>query len=332
MRKLPTRCASARSRAARECSQRRRPTIRSCERWSRAADQFIVRRGERKTVIAGYHWFSDWGRDTMIALPGLTLATGRFDVAREILLAFAASVDRGMLPNRFPDAGETPEYNTVDATLWFFEAVRAYAAHTRRRRLRPRETLRRAGGHHRLARARHALRHPRGRRRPAAGRRARRAAHLDGRQGRRLGGHAAHGKPVEIQALWYNALRIMAGSGRRFGDADAAHDSGSPTGRATASARSSGTKRPAVSTTWSTADGRDGAIRPNQIFAVSLFHSDAAATNRRAASSTRCERHLLTPYGLRSLAPVRPAVSRPLRRRRPRAATAPIIRARSGRG
>src|SRR5262249_18555236 len=77
-----------------------------------AADQFVVRRGTGATVIAGYHWFGDWGRDTMIALPGLTLATGRYDDARGMLLAFANSVDRGMLPNRFPDAGETPEYNT----------------------------------------------------------------------------------------------------------------------------------------------------------------------------------------------------------------------------
>ncbi|MGH9839630.1 MAG: glycogen debranching enzyme N-terminal domain-containing protein, partial [Blastocatellia bacterium] len=90
-----------------------------------AADQFIVARGDRKTVIAGYHWFGDWGRDTMIALPGLTLTTKRFDVARGILLEFAQYVDCGMLPNRFPEAGETPEYNTVDATLWYFEAARA---------------------------------------------------------------------------------------------------------------------------------------------------------------------------------------------------------------
>ncbi|MBM3225618.1 MAG: glycogen debranching protein, partial [Candidatus Tectomicrobia bacterium] len=90
-----------------------------------AADQYIVARGAEQTVIAGYHWFSDWGRDTMIALPGLTLTTGRTDTARSILLAFARVVDQGMLPNRFPDAGETPEYNTVDATLWFFEAIRA---------------------------------------------------------------------------------------------------------------------------------------------------------------------------------------------------------------
>src|SRR5581483_2732804 len=95
-----------------------------------AADQYIVTRGDEKTVIAGYHWFSDWGRDTMISLSGLTLPTGHFEVARSILRTFAQHVDQGMLPNRFPDAGETPEYNTVDATLWFFEAVRAYHAYT----------------------------------------------------------------------------------------------------------------------------------------------------------------------------------------------------------
>src|SRR6266705_3949213 len=90
-----------------------------------AADQYIVNRGEQKTVIAGYPWFTDWGRDTMIALPGLTLVTGRNEMARSILCEFAQHVDRGMLPNRFPDAGEAPEYNTIDATLWYFEAVRS---------------------------------------------------------------------------------------------------------------------------------------------------------------------------------------------------------------
>src|SRR5438093_62622 len=95
-----------------------------------AADQFIVARERCKTVIAGYHWFADWGRDTMIALTGLTLTTGRTEIAKSILAEFALHIDQGMLPNRFPDAGETPEYNTVDATLWFFEAVRALLQYT----------------------------------------------------------------------------------------------------------------------------------------------------------------------------------------------------------
>src|SRR5438067_3876697 len=100
-----------------------------------AADQFIVKRGlpeepDGRSIIAGYHWFGDWGRDTMIALPGLTLTTGRADVARQILLAFSRYVGSGMLPNNFPDASGKPEYNTVDAALWFFEAIRQYVVAT----------------------------------------------------------------------------------------------------------------------------------------------------------------------------------------------------------
>ena len=75
-----------------------------------ASDQYLVSRGDEKTVIAGYHWFGDWGRDTMIALPGLTLSTGKYEVARRILHTFAKHVDQGMLPNRYPDVGETPDY------------------------------------------------------------------------------------------------------------------------------------------------------------------------------------------------------------------------------
>src|SRR5690606_38151061 len=90
-----------------------------------AADQFIVDRPLKEfpdgtTIIAGYHWFTDWGRDTMISLAGLTLVTGREEIARAILQTFAKYVDQGMLPNQFPDGGSAPEYNTVDATLWYF--------------------------------------------------------------------------------------------------------------------------------------------------------------------------------------------------------------------
>jgi predicted glycogen debranching enzyme len=96
-------------------------------RLRRAADQFIVRREDGlHTVLAGYHWFTDWGRDTMIALPGLCLSTGRYEIAASILKNFAAAVSQGMIPNRFPEAGEVPDYNTVDATLWFVYAVARY--------------------------------------------------------------------------------------------------------------------------------------------------------------------------------------------------------------
>src|SRR5579859_6785990 len=100
-----------------------------------AADQFVVTRpgaaSQHSSVVAGYPWFGDWGRDTMIALPGLLLATGRPQIAADVLRGYARFVDRGMLPNRFPDAGEELLYNTVDAALWMFEAARQYYESTR---------------------------------------------------------------------------------------------------------------------------------------------------------------------------------------------------------
>ncbi|MBV8748996.1 MAG: glycogen debranching enzyme N-terminal domain-containing protein, partial [Candidatus Eremiobacteraeota bacterium] len=103
-------------------------------RLALAADAFVVARGEPPhagtTILAGYPWFTDWGRDTMIALPGLLLATGRAEDAASVLRTFAAHVSEGMIPNRFPDSGGPAEYNTIDASLWFVEAVRAYVAAT----------------------------------------------------------------------------------------------------------------------------------------------------------------------------------------------------------
>lgn len=95
-----------------------------------AAGQYLARRGEDWTIIAGYPWFTDWGRDTMISLSGLTLFTGKTEIARSILRNFARHTDMGMLPNRFVDSGEEAEFNSVDATLWFFEAARACASAT----------------------------------------------------------------------------------------------------------------------------------------------------------------------------------------------------------
>ena len=101
--------------------------LQLCESLLSVSDSFIVKReSDKKSIIAGYHWFGDWGRDTMISLPGLTLVQGRFEDAREILLSYAQYVSKGMIPNRFPDYGETPEYNTVDASLWYIQAVYQY--------------------------------------------------------------------------------------------------------------------------------------------------------------------------------------------------------------
>ena len=197
------------------CPRKRRP-MDCFSSLTAAADQFIVARGDQKTVIAGYHWFADWGRDTMIALPGLTLATGRFDVARSILLEFAQHVDRGMLPNRFPDAGEQPEYNTVDATLWFIEAIRKYLEST---------------GDFELLRARLypvlsdiMQWHFRGTRHGirvdsdgllACGEPGVQLTWMDAKIGDWVV-TPRHGKPVEIQALWYNALVFMRDLSLRF--------------------------------------------------------------------------------------------------------------------
>jgi predicted glycogen debranching enzyme len=183
-----------------------------------AADQYIVARGVQQTVIAGYHWFSDWGRDTMIALPGLTLVTGRVDVAKSIFLSFARHVDRGMLPNRFPDMGETPEYNTVDATLWLFEAVRGllqYTADYAFVHAHLYEVLADIIAWH-VRGTRYGIRVD-GDGLLAAGEAGVQLTWMDVKVGDWVV-TPRHGKPVEIQALWYNALRVMERLAHRFGD------------------------------------------------------------------------------------------------------------------
>jgi len=268
-----------------------------------AADQYIVARGDQKTVIAGYHWFSDWGRDTMIALPGLTLVTGRADVARSILLAFVRHVDKGMLPNRFPDAGEEPEYNTVDATLWFFEAVRALLHYTED------YTFVQASLYPVLADI--IAWHIRGTRYGirmdvdgllAAGEEGVQLTWTDTKIGDWVV-TPRHGKPVEIQALWYNALCVMAHLAEVFGDATD-QDRYS---KMAAQAQRSFTRlfwNEAAGCLYDVVDGetRDATIRPNQIFAVSLPHTMLPDEQARRVVAV-VERDLLTPYGLRSLAP-----------------------------
>lgn len=268
-----------------------------------AADQFIVSRGNGKTIIAGYHWFSDWGRDTMISLPGLTLATGRWDVARTILLEFSRHVDRGMIPNRFPDAGEEPEFNTVDATLWLFEGVRSYLHHT--------GDIDFVGNTMYPVLAEIIDWHQRGTRYGihvdddgllAAGVPGMQLTWMDAK----IGDHVVtprHGKPVEVQALWYNALCIMEDLARRFDALSVSHRYGS---MATA-ARDSFNRlfwNDAEGALYDVIDGdrRDPSIRPNQIFAVSLPYSMLSATEAEQVVSV-VEKELLTPYGLRTLSP-----------------------------
>ena len=268
-----------------------------------AADQFIVARNQGETVIAGYHWFADWGRDTMIALPGLTLASGRWDVAKNILAEFGTHVDRGMLPNRFPDAGEAPEYNTVDATLWFFEAVRSFLQYTKDYdfvRTNLYAVLRDITDWH-VKGTRYQI-------------------HVDddgllfsGEPGVQLTWMDAkvgdlvitprHGKPVEIQALWYNALRFMEQLAATFKDAGAAEQYGAMAVKARDSFNELFWNEE-LGCLYDVINGasRDASIRPNQVIAISL--TNTMLSKERAASVLRVVEHnLLTPRGLRTLSP-----------------------------
>jgi predicted glycogen debranching enzyme len=278
-----------------------------------AADQFIVDRPlpnapNGKTIIAGYPWFGDWGRDTMISLPGLTIATGRTEIARSILQTFAQYVDQGMLPNRFPDAGEVPEYNTVDATLWYFEAIRSYYQAT---------------GDEELIRELFPVLadiiawHCRG---------TRYGIHLDATDGLLYAGEPGVqltwmdakvgdwvvtpriGKPIEVNALWYNALRTMAKFAQRIGRP---HQEYKALADLTL-AKFSRFWNPTTGYCYDVLDGPDGddaTLRPNQIFAVSLMGGGTngyfpllTAAQQRSVVDT-CGRLLLTSHGLRSLDP-----------------------------
>jgi predicted glycogen debranching enzyme len=268
-----------------------------------AADQYIVARGSQKTVIAGYHWFSDWGRDTMIALPGLTLVTGRFDVARSILKEFARHVDRGMLPNRFPDANDTPEYNTVDATLWYFEAIRSLLAYTNDDefvRVNLYSVLTDIiewhvrGTRYRIRVCEDGL--------LSAGEADVQLTWMDAKVGDWVV-TPRRGKAVEIQALWYNALKFMEELAARFNEEASARRYALMASRARASFHTLFWNEEA-SALFDVVEGdmRDASIRPNQIFAASLHHSMLSRDEARRILET-VERELLTPYGLRSLAP-----------------------------
>ena len=274
-----------------------------------AADQFIVARsaeGERDacSIIAGYPWFGEWGRDTMVSLPGLVLSTGRPEIARRILRTWAQYAHRGMLPNRLPDAGEPPEYNAVDATLWYFEAVRQYYVRTSDCRL-----LRQLfpvladiidwhvrGTHHGI--------------------------HVDPADGLLYAGEPGVqltwmdaklgdwvvtprvGKPVEVNALWLNALVSMSQFARLLRKPAKGYDAIARRARAS------------FQRFWNEAadycfdvidgpEGNDASLRSNQIFTVSLPVSPLTRRQQRAVVDA-CARHLLTPYGLRTLEPAHP--------------------------
>jgi predicted glycogen debranching enzyme len=270
-----------------------------------AADQFLAVRGGMETVLAGFPWFGDWGRDTMIALPGLALATGRPEVAAGLLRGFARHVDRGMLPNRFPDSGETPQYNTVDATLWYFEAIRAHVDETGDegllRELWP--VLDGIVAHH-VAGTRFDIGVD-----PADGLL---HAGVPGVQltwmDARVDGWVVTpriGKPVEVNALWLNALVLMLHWQSRLG-LELSSDVPAMARRVVAAFDRYW--NPATGYLYDVLDGPDGddaTVRPNAVIAASLPHTPLTP-ERLAAVVRRAELDLLTSMGLRSLAPAEP--------------------------
>jgi predicted glycogen debranching enzyme len=293
--------------------KRRRETLvkefsdnESMRRLALAADQFIVKRDDMNTIIAGYPWFSDWGRDTMISLTGLCLVTGRLKDGKRILLKFSEYVNEGMIPNRFPDSGAIPEYNTVDATLWFFHAVYQYYKYSTdkifirnmlpvlrdiiechyegtRYNIKVDETDELLGG---------------------------------GAEGVQLTWMDAkindwvvtprRGKAVEINALWYNALCIMdylMSELNYEGDAEFFQ------------LKAQRVKESFNHVFWNEKDKClydyvDGGyfnadIRPNQLYALGLPFK-VLKEDKFSAVLQVARKHLLTPRGLRSLSPVHP--------------------------
>ncbi len=278
--------------------------LQGIEQLILAADQFIVNRSFQdntagKTIIAGYPWFSDWGRDTAISLCGLTLVTGRFEVARQILRTFSCYLNQGMLPNYFPDAGETPIYNTVDAIFWYFESINQYFNFTNDLEL--------------ISQLFPLLKevidwHCRG---------TRYHIHLDrdgliyaGETGVQLTWMDAKvenwvvtpriGKPVEINALWVNALAIMVKFANLLGYSATEYENLGKNAK-------KGFQRfwnDYLGYCYDVLDaptGNDATLRPNQIFAVSL--EDLLNKKQEKAIVDIVSQKLLTSYGLRSLSP-----------------------------
>ena len=274
-------------------------------RWRAAAEQFLVTRADGSpTLLAGYPWFTDWGRDTMISIPGLLLVPGKLGVARRVLEGFLAHLDGGLVPNRFPDQSGPAEYNTVDATLWMFQAVHAFLA---------------AGGETdflkdvfypaaqgvvdaHLRGTHHGIRVDSSDGLLVAGGPGSNLTWMDAR----VNGQPVtprHGKPVEVNALFYNALRLMERWAGELGDAP---------GAARYGALAAKTEASFASAFWNPArdclydvllpEGPDGRIRPNQLLALSLAFPLLDEQRRRSVLD-RVETELLTPVGLRTLAP-----------------------------
>jgi predicted glycogen debranching enzyme len=270
----------------------------------RAAEVYVSERDSRQTVIAGYPWFTDWGRDTFISLPGLCLVTSRLDVAWQVIASFAAHVSEGMVPNRFPDAGEQPEYNTIDASLWFIHAIDRYLVASGEE-ARVRETAwpavkeildgYRRGTRYGIRMAHDGL--------ISGGVPGAQLTWMDAKVGDWIV-TPRHGKPVEIQALWVRALEVGEQLGRRFGESAVAARCREDRQRAVASFQkrfwygNGGYLYDVIDGP----DGNDASLRPNQLYAIALV-DDLVPRDRAQQILRLIEAELLTPVGLRTLSP-----------------------------
>ncbi len=277
-----------------------------------AADSFTIQYESgndqgRDAVVAGYPWFGEWGRDSMIALPGLLLATGQYQQARSMLLGYLPLVDGGMLPNCFPGDGETAQYNTVDAALWYIEAWCAYLVGVEDLPsvVYAWPILQQIIAHYRDG-TRHGIGMDSTDGLLRAGEPGVQLTWMDAKVGDTVITPRS-GKPVEVNALWYNALQTMAEFARVLKYERQAEEYA-----AMAEKTRIGFQRfirPDHCGLFDVLDGLEGndaSFRPNQIFAVSLPYSPLNADVQRVVV-TQCEQHLLTPRGLRSLAPANAA-------------------------
>ena len=273
------------------------------ELWC-AVEAYLSARGSRQTVIAGYPWFTDWGRDAFISLPGLCLVTGRWEIAWQTIESFAAHISQGMVPNRFPDAGEQPEYNTIDASLWFVHAIERYFVYSKdeaRVRAVAWPAVRQIIDGYRRGTRYHIHMDEDGL--IAGGVPGAQLTWMDAKVGDWVI-TPRHGKPVEIQALWARALEIGERLATKFGEPAYAERCREDRKQTVASFRVK---------FWNEAggylydvidgpEGNDASIRPNQIYAIALC--DDLVTKEQAQRILRVvEEHLLTPEGLRTLSP-----------------------------
>ena len=279
---------------------------------ARASDQFIVRRGEAAaagaTIIAGYPWFADWGRDSMISLPGLATALGRYDITANILRTFATYIDCGMLPNRFPDGGETPEYNTADATLWMFHALDDYLQANRDPKLlSDLFPALMSIVHAHVNGTRYGIHVDAGDGLLHAGQAGTQLTWMDAKNGNQVFTPRV-GKAVEINALWLNALHVMVRFAARLHKIAEKNLCESLLTRASGSfGRFWNEERQCLYDVIDVdgTSGKDDRIRPNQILAIALPFCPLPEPQMRAAVDL-CARELLTSYGLRTLSPREP--------------------------